>query len=62
MRNLVRISPAAREVNVSAKTLVESVTPALIAYAIRCVMTLVFPVPAPAITQTGPLIALTIAC
>ncbi|CAB4557251.1 unannotated protein [freshwater metagenome] len=36
-------------------------TPELIAYAIRFVITLVFPVPAPAITQTGPRIAVTTA-
>ena len=46
---------------VSANTLVGSVTPELIAYAIRLVITLVFPVPAPAITQTGPRIAVTTA-
>ena len=60
-RNLARISPAAFAVKVSANTLVGSVTPELIAYAIRWVITLVLPVPAPAITQTGPLIALTTA-
>ena len=60
-RNLALISPAAFAVKVSAKTFVGSVTPALIAYAIRLVITRVFPVPAPAITQTGPVIAFTTA-
>ena len=53
-RRRVRISPAAREVKVSAKTFCGSIVPIAAAYAMRCVMARVLPVPAPAITQTGP--------
>jgi len=56
-RNRVRISPAARAVNVSAKTLCGSIVPIAAAYAMRCVIARVFPVPAPAMTQTGPRVA-----
>ncbi|CAB4534785.1 unannotated protein [freshwater metagenome] len=56
-RKRVRISPAARAVNVRAKTLCGSMVPIAAAYAIRCVIARVLPVPAPAITQTGPRVA-----
>ena len=56
-RRRVRISPAARAVNVSAKTLCGSIVPIAAAYAMRCVIARVLPVPAPAMTQTGPRVA-----
>ena len=56
-RRRVRISPAARAVNVSAKTLWGSIVPMAAAYAMRCVIARVLPVPAPAITHTGPRVA-----
>ena len=58
-RKRARISPAARAVKVSARVLDGSATPDATAYAMRCVITRVLPVPAPAITQTGPRIAVT---
>ena len=48
------ISPAARAVNVRARIRFGSTIPISTAYANRWVIARVFPVPAPAMTQTGP--------
>lgn len=53
-RNRPRISPAAFAVNVTAITLCGEYAPVSTPWAIRRVMTRVFPVPAPTSTQTGP--------
>ena len=53
-RSRARISPAAFAVKVSANTFAGSIVPIAAAYAMRCVIARVLPVPAPAITQTGP--------
>ena len=52
--NRPRNSPAARVVNVTARTADGVKRPVATPYAIRCVMARVLPVPAPAMTATGP--------
>ena len=53
-RSRVRISPAARVVNVTARISSPPWCPAAIRWPMRWVMVRVFPVPAPASTHTGP--------
>ena len=56
-RRRARISPAALAVKVRARIFCGSMVPIADAYAMRWVIARVFPVPAPAITQTGPRVA-----
>src|SRR5699024_12841542 len=64
LKSLTRdfISRAALFVNVIANIFLGATPFSLIKYAIRCVNTRVFPLPAPAIINSGPSVCLTAAC